>query len=312
MTKKRKTKINKEDEIKEYLKGLSQHIYNLRKIIDAHLTEPIEEDKDLNFFYLNEKDNLDNLLKSPVGNTIVSLKKIKLSTDLMFNRGKTKSAQKQLDDAEDFLRAALGKVQSVRHKYYNSSIPVQGLEDGLLKDYLVNFLDKKRRDRDPQDRNLVRRKNKVSLIGFPRTEWAKVSLKFIDDTNALLSDSRETKPIVPESIGCIDGRNQKTDNAWVFLLSVARGEGSTKPLRKIDRIAQVKQKQKITDILRKIFKNDTDPFEAEKGGIYKAKFQIGYIINEEQTYSLNDKFSDSASEYKRMTILSESERDENS
>lgn len=123
----------------------------------------------------------------------------------------------------------------------------------------------------------VKNKKRVTLPKFRREEWSKISIKFLDDRNFLLSDPRDTKPCSPESIGCLDERDQRPDDAWEFLKRVANGNGTTDPIDKKEREKQKKHKQKITDILRTIFENDTDPFEKEKGGVYKAKFSIGYI-----------------------------------
>jgi hypothetical protein len=136
-------KTNKIDiETSKYLQKVSQHIYNIRKIMDAHYTAPIGEDKDLDYFYLEETAWLGKLLDQ---SKVISLGNIYkyLSRNLMFNRGKTKSAQKELDTADDFIRVALGKVQALRHKYYGSSIPTQGLEEGPLKIHLTKFLTEK-------------------------------------------------------------------------------------------------------------------------------------------------------------------------
>lgn len=129
----------------QYLQQVSQSIYNLRKIIDAHLIEPIGEDKDLNSFYLEEIDTLYKLLRNPVEQSVISGEYIRdnLSRNLMFNRGKTESAQKELDRADDCIRIVLGKVQSMRRKHYGSSVPTQGLEEGPLKLYLADFLTEK-------------------------------------------------------------------------------------------------------------------------------------------------------------------------
>lgn len=145
MSELKKTRITKisDAETAESLRKVSQRIYNLRKIIDAHLIEPIEEDKDLNLFFLNEIDELNKLLNNP---KIISFGNIYrfLTINLMFNRGKTKASRRELDIADDFIRVALGKVQAIRHKYYGSSIPTQGLEEGPLKVFLGDFLSQKR------------------------------------------------------------------------------------------------------------------------------------------------------------------------
>ena len=132
-----------------------------------------------------------------------------------------------------------------------------------------------------EDENIsIKRKRITHLPKFPRTDWARVSVRFIDDRSLLLSDSIETKPCVPESLGCVDERNGRPDDAWEFLDKVAKGQGATDPISKKEREKQKKQKQRITDILRKVFQNDTDPFETEKEGVYKTKFNTEYFSDE--------------------------------
>lgn len=151
------------------------------------------------------------------------------------------------------------------------------------------------------EENIVRKNNgkRVTLQKFPRTEWAKVSITFLDETNILLSDGNSTKPSDFEGLGCEDSRNGKTDENWNFLLKLAMNDGQTLPITKAERTKQKKQKQKITDILRKIFQNDTDPFETEMGGVYKAKFTIKYnIVKKEKVES---KYADLADVFSEMT-----------
>lgn len=148
---------------------------------------------------------------------------------------------------------------------------------------------------------LVKNKKRITLPKFRREEWSKISIKFLDDRNFLLSDPRDTKPCSPESIGCLDERTQKPDDAWEFLMRVAKGKGITDPINKIEREKQKKHKQKITDILRTIFENDTDPFEKEKGGVYKAKFSISYIEDNRPKIKEKKEYLDLEKVRKEMT-----------
>ncbi len=155
------------------------------------------------------------------------------------------------------------------------------------------------------EENVIRKSSgkKVTLPQFPRAEWSKVSITFLDETNILLSDNKSTKPSSFEGMGCEDGRNGKADENWAFLLKLARGNGQTPPITKKERESEKKQKQKITDILRKIFQNDTDPFETESGGAYKAKFNIKYNTDEKE--KPKNRYSDSEEVFSEMTAPAE-------
>lgn len=195
-------------------------------------------------------------------------------------------------------------IDSILFKTKNESmfLDISKLNNGLIGE-LNKYNNKKEVEHDySTEKNiLTKKKRKTTLPQFPRTDWVKVSIKFIDDSNVLLSNSIETKPITPESIGCIDERTQKQDKTWKFFIDIARGNGTTKPSTKKEREKIKKQKQKITDILRKIFQNDTDPFEVEKGGIYRAKFIIEYIENINPSMQTKKEFLDINEIYGEMT-----------
>ncbi len=159
------------------------------------------------------------------------------------------------------------------------------------------------------EENIIKKSSgkKVTLQQFPRTEWVKVSITFLDETNILLSDSKSTKPSSFEGMGCEDGRNGKADENWAFLLKLARGNGQTLPVTKKERESKKKQKQKITDILRKIFQNETDPFETDIGGVYKAKFNIRY--NADKKEKPQNRYSDSEEVFSEMTAPVEEDID---
>ncbi len=161
------------------------------------------------------------------------------------------------------------------------------------------------------DENVVRKSNgkNVTLPKFSRAEWIRVSITFLDETNILLSDGKSIKPSSFDGMGCEDGRNGRSDENWAFLLKLARGNGQTSPIGKKERESVKKQKQKITDILRKIFQNDTDPFETEAGGIYKAKFEIKYREDDIPQTSANNRYSDVAAVFSEMTAPPEENTD---
>ncbi|PIR83676.1 hypothetical protein COU18_03280 [Candidatus Kaiserbacteria bacterium CG10_big_fil_rev_8_21_14_0_10_51_14] len=144
-------------------------------------------------------------------------------------------------------------------------------------------------------------KKRVTLPRFPRTEWGRVSIRFVDDRAVLLSDGKETKPCDFEGLGCMDNRTEKPDSAWGFLRALAMGGGLTSPIPEKEVREHVKKhKQKVTDILRMIFQNDTDPFETDKGGVYRAKFSVEYPKSESGD-AANKKYADIDDVYGEMT-----------
>jgi hypothetical protein len=131
------------------------------------------------------------------------------------------------------------------------------------------------RIKNTEESVLVKNKKRITLPKFPRTEWSKVSVHFLSERDILLSDGKDTKPADYKSLGFEDERTSKPDMAWDFLLSVAKGNGETETLLKSERETAKKRKQKVADTLRKIYKNQTDPFddffELKK---YRALFKI--------------------------------------
>lgn len=135
------------------------------------------------------------------------------------------------------------------------------------------------------------------LPKFPRTEWPKVKIIFTDDRHVVLSDGKKNVAGSFDTLGCEDGRTGRANSAWGFLRGTALGGGVTSPIAKQERERIKKHKQVITDILRTIFENQTDPFESLPNGIYQARFSIKY--SQQETNS--KKFSDIEEIYDEMT-----------
>jgi polyhydroxyalkanoate synthesis regulator phasin len=150
-----------------------------------------------------------------------------------------------------------------------------------------------------EGQQVIKGKKRITLPRFSRTEWPRVSIKFVGERNILLGNGAEYKPADFQSLGCADGRNGRPDDSWEFLTRLAKGGGMLAERDKKTREKVKKQKQKITDILRKIFENQTDPFEKERGGVYKARFQIEYL--EQDTPTRKGPYSDSQEIFDEMT-----------
>jgi len=140
---------------------------------------------------------------------------------------------------------------------------------------------------------IMKGKHRFTLQTLPRTDWIYVSIRFTGDKSVVMTsrvpvyDRRvtegkpnsfktETKGFSFEDMACRDDRNGRPDDTWEFFLELGYGNGRTAARSKEWREKTVKQKQRLTDILRNIFDNDTDPFETEREGVYHAKFSIEY------------------------------------
>ena len=191
---------------------------------------------------------------------------------------------------EDITRLISEKRTEEKLAVENKSEKTVKIEISKMPDLNVRSVD---------SNTIVKNKKRITLPKFPRTDWSKVLITMLDDTNMLLSNGIDTKPSSFEGIGCEDGRNGKPDENWAFLLKLAKGNGQTPPLSKKERESEKKQKQKITDILRKIFQNQTDPFETEAGGVYKAIFNIKY--NTDTKAKVDSKYSDLEEVFSELT-----------
>ena len=289
---------NIEIEIAEYLRRLSQSAYNIKLIIDIHRAQLHYFDKKLDQFYTDatiaggEKEKLINLLNRPIGVRKFPFRENVLVRNLVANECESKSDIRHLNIAKEELLSLLVKIQDERKKS-SAYEATTGPEGGPLKDYIVSIINEKKKDYSlsllgVESNSLpIPKTKRTTLPRFPRSEWSKVSIIFIEERSILISNSRETKPCIPESLGCLDRRTQKPDYSWEFLIETAKGNGITKPRTKVERETIKKHKQKITDILRRLFDNDTDPFESIENGKYKAKFITTFT--EEEVISPVDK-----------------------
>lgn len=132
--------MNKESS--EYLQQISQGLFNLISIISAYKKSPIIPDKKLHKYFNKEKEKLTNLLtkqvvKIPLSNSSIN----SLPASFLLSDGEENFAKKQIEDNLEYLTTSLDVVQSKRE--YKSS-PTTGLENGELKDYIQDFLIRKK------------------------------------------------------------------------------------------------------------------------------------------------------------------------
>lgn len=115
--------------------------------------------------------------------------------------------------------------------------------------------------RNPDDTSIIKGKKRLRLPKFTATDWAKITIRFTDERTVLITaDKKEQVPSDYEALGFSDDKRNKPNTAWGLLLSLAKNNGETKelPLPIPDNIKQ--HKRQLSDRLKTIFKNDTDPF----------------------------------------------------
>ncbi len=130
--------------------------------------------------------------------------------------------------------------------------------------------------RNLDDAPIVKGNKRLHLPKFKPTEWAKITIRFIDERNVLITaDKKEQVSVDYEALGFSDEKRSKPNSAWAFLLGLARNNGETKPLPTPipDTIKQ--HKLQLASRLKAIFKNDTDPFhEPTDSRTYRIKIAL--------------------------------------
>lgn len=293
----------------EYLRQLSQSAYNLIIILDLHLAKEHYFDKRLDQFYTDntknggEREKFFTLLDNPVKTKTFNFKKKVLDRYLISNSCDDEKEIKKIKKAKLELISLIKYVQEERKKD-DHYVATTGLNDGELKDYIISIIKNKKKEYNLSLLGILEdeKRQRVYLPKFPRTDWAKVKITFIDEMNGLISDSIETKPLTPDIIGCIDGRTGKPKGSWTFLTLIARKNGDLEIGKSFNETTR-KKKAEITDILRTIFQNDTDPFENDRKGSYRAKFRIFFQneANDNDITQKNNKFSENESFFDEMT-----------
>ena len=145
--------------------------------------------------------------------------------------------------------------------------------DNILKVEIVSAPEFRIKDAD--ESVVTKGKRKIGLPKFAPTDWSSVSWRFLDQQNVLLSGGKKTSIADYEGLGFSNDKKNAPNRAWRFLLEMAESGGETKtlPTPIPDNIKQLKRQ--VSDRLKTIFKNDTDPFyDANETKTYKAKFTL--------------------------------------
>lgn len=130
--------------------------------------------------------------------------------------------------------------------------------------------------RNVEDSTIVKGKKHIRLPKFKPTDWAKITVRFIDERNVLINADKKEQVVADyEALGFADERRDKPNSAWMFLFGLAKNNGSTVQLPKPIPNSIKQQKKQLSDRLKTIFKNDTDPFYyATDTGVYRVKINL--------------------------------------
>ena len=154
-------------ETEQYLQKVSQCLHNINEIINAFVIKPIKLDKELDKFYVIERNKLIKLIKEHVG--VLDVKELNkyLSDNLVFHNNGTELLKKQTDDSLNYLSIISSKLQHQRD--LGSLIPHTGIEEGPLKDFLEKYLSKKNLNEGKNTNNLttkIKNSNKITVGPF--------------------------------------------------------------------------------------------------------------------------------------------------
>lgn len=150
---------------------------------------------------------------------------------------------------------------------------------------------------------LIKGNKKIHLPKFKPTDWAKITIRFINERDVLITADKKQIQSDYESLGFADEKKKKPNTAWAFLFGLSKSNGETVTLPKPipDTIRQ--HKLSIAQKLKTIFKNDTDPFyDSAETQTYKIKIQL---IPPQDSEKQEDKYG--TKEYLKDTMTEEYE-----
>ena len=152
---------------------------------------------------------------------------------------------------------------------------------------LTQELTQKAERREGDDNIFIKNRRKITLPRFKSTEWAKVTIRFIDKYHVYITADKKTVTVNYEGLGFCNDKNRKPNTAWSLLFGIAENGGETSEIRSPIPGKIKAQKSVLSNQLKKIFQNDTDPFyDFSETKTYKAKMVLIPPIIEEEHDSL--------------------------
>ena len=296
-------KQNKKDD-EEKIRNSKEEVRNLRDnhqsyidIIEIFCRDTKKPTKELNDAYVFLSNKIDRDIKN-LGLKSIHIWFQKPFNDLYSAESESKSKKQWL--SWDSVRPSLYKVHSDINKLLNMAEENAGMTDDEKKLEDINKLisDKRTQKAEPrpvpspmkieiskmpdlnirnvEDNTLQKGKKRIRLPKFKPTDWSRISIRFIDDRNVLITaDKKDVVSSDYEALGFSDEKKGKPNMAWAFFRGLANNSGETKELPNPipDKIKQ--QKKQLSDRLKTIFKNDTDPFfEPTETRTYRIKINL--------------------------------------
>lgn len=147
------------------------------------------------------------------------------------------------------------------------------------------------RMRNVEDEPIMKGKKRIHLPKFKPTDWAKITIRFVDERNVLITAGDKEQVVADyEALGFADDKRGKPNTAWAFLLGLARHDGETETLPTPIPDTVKQQKLQLSQRLKAIFKNESDPFnDTSETGTYKIKITlIPPQMEQESTYGTRE------------------------
>lgn len=158
-------------------------------------------------------------------------------------------------------------------------LPIQRIEIAKMPELQI---------RNVEDNTISKGKKRIHLPKFSATDWGKVVWRFLDERNVLIGTKDDMKPSDFQALGFENETSGKPDKIWSWFFDLSARGGETETLSKPipDTIKQ--KKLKIATLLKKLFKNDTDPFyDPTETQTYRLKIELiaPQFDEEPKTYS---------------------------